>query len=123
MPERPHTFEIVCGRGSSPLQLAAADEYEASDWLQALVQAASGPAQKQEGKLQLCGLVLTAGHLLAYSLEQQLPHLVCCAELTHLTALRIQSVASTWCILVSTTHIFSLVNTLYNKQMIMLLML
>lgn len=103
MAERPHTFEILCGRGSAPLQLAAADEYEASDWLQALLQAASGPAQKEQGKLQLCGLVLTAGHLLAYSLEQQLPQLVCYAELTHLTAIRIQNVTSTWCVLVSSS--------------------
>ncbi|XP_046396046.1 pleckstrin homology domain-containing family M member 2 [Ischnura elegans] len=37
---RPHTFEVLLGRGRS-LRLAAADEYEASDWLQAFVQSAS----------------------------------------------------------------------------------
>lgn len=38
---RPHTFEILVGPRRS-FQFAAADEYEASDWLQAFVQAASG---------------------------------------------------------------------------------
>lgn len=46
---RPHTFELQLNCGIAEggniirkLQLAAADEYEASDWLQALVQSASG---------------------------------------------------------------------------------
>jgi hypothetical protein len=39
--QRPHTFEILLGPQRS-FQFAAADEYEASDWLQAFVQAASG---------------------------------------------------------------------------------
>jgi hypothetical protein len=38
---RPHTFEIILGPRRS-FQFAAADEYEASDWLQAFIQAASG---------------------------------------------------------------------------------
>ena len=37
---RPYCFELLLRTGS--LQLAAPDEYVASDWLQALVQAASG---------------------------------------------------------------------------------
>lgn len=37
---RPHTFQLTIG--STILHLAAPDEYVASDWLQALVQAASG---------------------------------------------------------------------------------
>lgn len=37
---RPHCFELLLQDGF--LQLAAPDEYVASDWLQALVQAASG---------------------------------------------------------------------------------
>lgn len=37
---RPHCFELMLKRGF--MQLAAPDEYVASDWLQALVQAASG---------------------------------------------------------------------------------
>lgn len=38
---RPHTFEILLDPKRS-FQFAAADEYEASDWLQAFIQAASG---------------------------------------------------------------------------------
>lgn len=37
---RPHCFELMLKAGF--MQLAAPDEYVASDWLQALVQAASG---------------------------------------------------------------------------------
>lgn len=37
---RPHCFELMLKSGF--MQLAAPDEYVASDWLQALVQAASG---------------------------------------------------------------------------------
>lgn len=37
---RPHTFQLVIGH--TMLHLAAPDEYVASDWLQALVHAASG---------------------------------------------------------------------------------
>lgn len=37
---RPHCFELLLHDGF--VQLAAPDEYVASDWLQALVQAASG---------------------------------------------------------------------------------
>lgn len=38
--KRPHTFELVLSGGG--LEMAAPDEYVASDWLQLLVQAASG---------------------------------------------------------------------------------
>lgn len=41
-PTRPHTFEIILHSPGTTFQLAAADEYEVSDWLQAFVQAASG---------------------------------------------------------------------------------
>lgn len=37
---RPHTFQLTIG--NTVLHLAAPDEYVASEWLQALVQAASG---------------------------------------------------------------------------------
>lgn len=37
---RPHTFQLTIG--STLLHLAAPDEYVASEWLQSLVQAASG---------------------------------------------------------------------------------
>lgn len=38
---RPHVFEIIL-KSNTFIQFAAPDEYEASEWLQALVQAASG---------------------------------------------------------------------------------
>lgn len=41
---RPHTFQLVIGH--TMLHLAAPDEYVASDWLQALVHAASGVSCK-----------------------------------------------------------------------------
>ncbi|KAF4531113.1 hypothetical protein B566_EDAN011138 [Ephemera danica] len=94
--ERPHTFEIICGRGSAPLQLAAADEYEASDWLQALLQAASGPVKpvKATKRLELCGLIVSSGHLLTFSVDQEVPQPLCHAALSHLTSLRIATPAS-----------------------------
>ena len=48
---RPHTFEILFGPRRS-FQFAAADEYEASDWLQAFVQAASGVSMNKSGSLK-----------------------------------------------------------------------
>lgn len=41
---RPHTFQIIVE--GKPLFLAAPDEYVASEWLQALVHAASGVSSK-----------------------------------------------------------------------------
>jgi hypothetical protein len=96
--ERPHTFEIQCGRSSLPLQLAAADEYEVSEWLQALLQAAcSQPQHAHPSKLQLCSLVLSNNHLLAYRLDRGAPEPVCCTQLMHVTAIR--AADSTWCAL------------------------
>ncbi|XP_059468838.1 uncharacterized protein LOC132192756 [Neocloeon triangulifer] len=97
LPERPHTFEIQCGRSSLPLQLAAADEYEVSEWLQALLQAACGQHAVQQAKLQLCGLVLSSGHLLVYRLDRNSPDPVFCTQLIHVTAIR--AADSTWCTL------------------------
>ncbi|XP_065339117.1 uncharacterized protein prd1 isoform X2 [Cloeon dipterum] len=95
--ERPHTFEIQCGRSSLPLQLAAADDYEVSDWLQALLQAACGQTAAPHFKLQPCGLMLTSGHLLAYRLDRSTPEPVCCTQLVHVTAIR--AAESSWCAL------------------------
>lgn len=60
---RPHCFEIFLKTGS--LQLAAPDEYVASEWLQALVQSASGLFELQEKHLTLgCTLIMTKNHLI-----------------------------------------------------------
>ncbi|XP_055544179.1 uncharacterized protein LOC129729556 [Wyeomyia smithii] len=60
---RPYCFELLLRTGA--LQLAAPDEYVASDWLQALVQAASGLFELQERRQTLgCTLIMTSNHLL-----------------------------------------------------------
>lgn len=60
---RPHCFELLLRTGS--LQLAAPDEYVASEWLQALVQAASGLFEMQDRHKSLgCTLVMTNNHLI-----------------------------------------------------------
>ncbi|XP_049769466.1 uncharacterized protein LOC126108285 [Schistocerca cancellata] len=68
---RPHSFElctaadgdcsgaVVEGRDRRVLQMAAADEYEASEWLQALVQAASGLYEVERAETVPCSVVLT----------------------------------------------------------------
>ncbi|XP_050089695.1 uncharacterized protein LOC126573589 [Anopheles aquasalis] len=60
---RPYCFELLLRTGA--LQLAAPDEYVASDWLQALVQAASGLFEVQERRRTLgCTLIMTSNHML-----------------------------------------------------------
>ncbi|CAD6996187.1 unnamed protein product [Ceratitis capitata] len=60
---RPHCFEIIL-KGQL-LQLAAPDEYVASEWLQALLQTASGLFEMQEKHKTLgCTLVVTQNHLI-----------------------------------------------------------
>lgn len=60
---RPHCFEIMLKTGT--LQLAAPDEYVASEWLQAVVQSASGLFENQERHKTLgCTLVITSNHLI-----------------------------------------------------------
>lgn len=60
---RPHCFEIMLK--TSTLQLAAPDEYVSSEWLQAVVQSASGLFENQERHKTLgCTLVITSNHLI-----------------------------------------------------------
>lgn len=60
---RPHCFEILMKTGT--LQLAAPDEYVASEWLQTLVQSASGLFELQERHKTLgCTLVITSNHMI-----------------------------------------------------------
>ncbi|XP_022215874.2 uncharacterized protein LOC111069940 [Drosophila obscura] len=61
--ERPHCFEILL-KGEL-LQMAAPDEYVASEWLQALLQSASGHLIPQEKHKTLgCTLIVTENHLI-----------------------------------------------------------
>ncbi|KAL9897131.1 pleckstrin homology domain-containing protein pruning defect 1 isoform 1-T1 [Glossina fuscipes fuscipes] len=61
---RPHCFEIML-KDKMLLQLAAPDEYVASEWLQALLQSASGLFEMQEKHKTLgCTLVVTQNHLI-----------------------------------------------------------
>uniref|UniRef100_A0A1A9WRX8 PH domain-containing protein n=1 Tax=Glossina brevipalpis TaxID=37001 RepID=A0A1A9WRX8_9MUSC len=61
---RPHCFEIML-KDKMLLQLAAPDEYVASEWLQALLQSASGLFEMQEKHKTLgCTLVVTKNHLI-----------------------------------------------------------
>lgn len=60
---RPHCFEIMLQTGV--LQLAAPDEYVASEWLISVVQSASGLYANQERHKTLgCTLVITSNHLI-----------------------------------------------------------
>lgn len=60
---RPHCFEILLQTGV--LQLAAPDEYVASEWLISVVQSASGLYENQERHKTLgCTLVVTSNHLI-----------------------------------------------------------
>lgn len=60
---RPHCFELLLKAGA--LQLAACDEYAASDWMQALVQSASGLFELEEKRSHYgCTLVLTSSHII-----------------------------------------------------------
>lgn len=60
---RPHCFELLLRTGA--LQLAGSDEYAASDWMQALVQSASGLFELEEKRSHYgCTLVLTSSHII-----------------------------------------------------------
>ena len=60
---RPHCFEILLRTGS--IQLAAPDEHVASDWLQSVIQAASGFYDMEERQKTLgCTLIMTENHLI-----------------------------------------------------------
>lgn len=60
---RPNCFEILLRTGS--IQLAAPDEYVASDWLQSVIQAASGFFDMEERQKTLgCTLIMTENNLI-----------------------------------------------------------
>ncbi|XP_022918977.2 uncharacterized protein [Onthophagus taurus] len=111
---RPHTFQLNIG--GTTLHLAAPDEYVASDWLQALVHAASGTYTAKERHLaQSCSLLLTSEHILA--VREAFPcnissaiskgmhepikgaQALSCAAISDITAFRLPSAEQSWCIL------------------------
>lgn len=112
---RPHTFELLLG--TITLQLAAPDEYVASDWLQVLVQAASGLYGINElYHAQSCTLLITNAHIL--TMREAFPgnrninvisddgnelkaKTLSCATISDITAIRIPLAEQSWCILVS----------------------
>lgn len=61
--DRPHCFEILLRSGS--LQLAAPDEFVASDWLQSVIQASNNLdfQMKEKQKILGCTLIMTENHL------------------------------------------------------------
>lgn len=104
---RPHTFELLLG--TMVLQLAAPDEYVASEWLQVLVQSASGLYNNEANYTQACTLLLSNQHIL--TMREKFPngnHLtttdfkaqaLSCANISDLTAFRIPLAEQSWCIL------------------------
>lgn len=61
---RPHCFEILLRSGS--LQLAAPDEFVASDWLQSVIQASNSLNFEMEERQKIlgCTLIMTENHLI-----------------------------------------------------------
>lgn len=104
---RPHTFQLMLD--GKMLLLAAPDEYVASDWLQALIHAASGKSNKSEQVItQSCSLIITTGHILTVreifpgSIKGEVsknPQTLSCAAIGELVSFRLPSIEQSWCIL------------------------
>ncbi|XP_044752613.1 uncharacterized protein LOC123312313 [Coccinella septempunctata] len=111
---RPHTFQIIVN--GKNLQLAAPDEYVASEWLQALIHAANGTHFKDKLITQSCSLLMTTEHILTVreafpctlqtlfldELEQELMNgtqALSCASILDLVSFRLPSAEQSWCIL------------------------
>lgn len=111
---RPHTFQIIIN--GKNLQLAAPDEYVASEWLQALIHAANGTHYKDKLVTQSCSLLMTTEHILTVreafpctvqsllldEMEQELirgPQALSCASILDLVSFRLPSAEQSWCIL------------------------
>ncbi|KAF5277776.1 hypothetical protein FQR65_LT03756 [Abscondita terminalis] len=112
---RPHTFQVQVG--NTTLHLAAPDEYVASEWLQALVHAASKTYNHREKfPAQSCSLLMSSDHILCIreafpcSLSSSLgmkdlhqpikgAQAVSCAAIADITAFRLPCAEQSWCIL------------------------
>ncbi|CAO1401335.1 unnamed protein product [Diamesa hyperborea] len=95
---RPHCFEILLRTGS--LQLAAPDEYVASDWLQSLVQSASGLFEMQERHKTLgCTLIMTSNHLITLREDFSSPlrrTVLTSAAIEDMTCIKIPGDSNSW---------------------------
>lgn len=106
---RPHTFELLTDTES--LEFAASDEYEASEWLQSLVQAASGMQLVDDlPQTTACSLVITTDHLVTVRESFEFENVesdknaikaLSYAAISDLTAFKIPLAAQSWCVLVS----------------------
>ncbi|KAK9869654.1 hypothetical protein WA026_003402 [Henosepilachna vigintioctopunctata] len=112
---RPHTFQLIVD--GKTLQLAAPDEYVASEWLQALIHAANEIYYKDKTVTQSCSLLMTTDHILTVREafpcipKSLLPENVgnhepikgsqalSCAAIVDLVAFRLPSAEQSWCIL------------------------
>ncbi|CAG2056471.1 unnamed protein product, partial [Timema podura] len=98
--QRPHTFEILIGPRRS-FQFAAADEYEASDWLQAFVQSASGVYEMEHVETVPCTLLVTSHRIL--TCKEQFPsgpmHVLSCAQIRDVVCIGTVSDQHSWCML------------------------
>nr|CAD7392199.1 unnamed protein product [Timema cristinae] len=98
--QRPHTFEILIGPHRS-FQFAAADEYEASDWLQAFVQSASGVYEMEHVETVPCTLLVTSHRIL--TCKEQFPsgpmHVLSCAQIRDVVCIGTVSDQHSWCML------------------------
>nr|CAD7400574.1 unnamed protein product [Timema poppensis] len=98
--QRPHTFEILIGPRRS-FQFAAADEYEASDWLQAFVQSASGVYEMEHVETVPCTLLVTSHRIL--TCKEQFPsgpmHVLSCAQIRDVLCIGTVSDQHSWCML------------------------
>nr|CAD7258573.1 unnamed protein product [Timema shepardi] len=98
--QRPHTFEILIGPRRS-FQFAAADEYEASDWLQAFVQSASGVYEMEHVETVPCTLLVTSHRIL--TCKEQFPsgpmHVLSCARIRDVLCIGTVSDQHSWCML------------------------
>ncbi|XP_017774358.1 PREDICTED: uncharacterized protein LOC108561080 isoform X2 [Nicrophorus vespilloides] len=109
---RPHTFQLIVS--GNTLHLAAPDEFVASEWLQALVHAASGVYTHKEKLLtQANTLLMTNEHILTVReafpcsiIDSKSTHdpikgaqAISCAAISDIVSFRLPSAEQSWCIL------------------------
>lgn len=100
--DRPHVFELIVSKDDS-LQLAAADDYEASVWLQSFLQAVcqAGHFFDPEPTYQTCCIVLANDSILTLQEKnyKKMHELLGCANICDLLHVYIEDDTSLCCIL------------------------
>lgn len=109
---RPHTFQLILS--GSVLFLAAPDEYVASEWLQALIHAATGVYSSRDRSVApATSLLMTSEQIIlvreAFSCNLlsndeehnpiKGPQVLSCAAISDLTSFKLPSAEQSWCIL------------------------